>query len=85
VKWFILNVSSSGRWCYVIAFVVPNILKDHRAFVCGFVLFDPGDEGTMIFDTVGTTKPMTQDHILEELNFQQHHCENLTSCISCIT
>lgn len=35
------------------------------------------DEGTSYFETSGTTHPGVKYHILEDLNSQKHHCENL--------
>jgi hypothetical protein len=39
-----------------------------------------GGEGTIVFQTSGTTHQRTQCHIPEDLNVQQHHSENLISC-----
>lgn len=37
-------------------------------------------EGTIVSQTSGTAHQRTQCHIPEDLNFQQHHSENLISC-----
>jgi hypothetical protein len=40
---------------------------------------DPEEEGTRLVIMLGTTHPMTQHHISEVLNLQQHNYENLRS------
>jgi hypothetical protein len=37
-------------------------------------LLDSEDDGTMVLEMSGTTYPITQGHISEDLNPQQHCC-----------
>jgi hypothetical protein len=53
-------------WCCVIGWVVPNILKDRSAFV----------QSMPLGWTLGTSYTMTQHHISEDSN-PQNHCEDL--------
>jgi len=45
-------------------------------------LLDPEDEGIMTLHMSGTTYPVTQRHLPEDMNPQQHFCKNLKSCMS---
>ena len=44
----------SGLWCYVAGWVLPNILKNHSAFIFTFKgLHDPNDKDIVILRNIG--------------------------------
>ena len=56
--------------------VVLVVWKDRSAII--IIKLDTEDEGTVwSFETLGTIYLMTQYNSQEDLNLQQHHCENL--------
>ena len=71
-------LESLGEWFSVFqGIVLPSSLGSHSPG-----LLDPEDEGTMTLQMSGTTYPVTQRHLPEDLNPQQHWCENLKSRMS---
>ena len=63
----------SGFQCFK-GIVLPSSLGSHSPG-----LLDPEDEGTVTLHMSETTYPVTQCHLPEDVNPQQHWCENLKS------
>jgi hypothetical protein len=62
----------------VIGWAVLKISKDHSVFIfCEYLTLKIS--ALWSFETMVTTYPMTQCHITEDLNPQQHNCESLKS------
>ena len=76
--------SSFGTWCCVIWCVVPVVSNAHSALILGWSTcflhcMTTKMKALWSFQMFGTAHPMTQHHIPEEFNFQQHQSENLKS------
>jgi len=54
----------------------PNVLRNH-----GAGLLDPKDEGTVTPQNTGTTHPVSQHYVPENLKLHQQHCKSLSAHI----
>ena len=80
----IWSFNSSGAWWYIIGKVVPGILSSHSAFIfwVKHSKMIPRSWRWLHFKLSGIIHPTTHCHSPEDLNLQQHHLENLKTCIS---
>jgi hypothetical protein len=79
------RAKSSEMWCSVTGCVVPDIARDHHAFII-MVKQSKNSltlkmEAVLSFEILGTTWMIMHRHTAEDLYVQQYCCENLSFCI----